>query len=188
MHEIVQRKLPLTHELVSKEYARELYKNNPFKLELIDQIPGETVGIARQGDFYDLCRGGHVENTADIQHFKLLNISGSYWRADRNNQALQRITGTAFFTAKDLQAYETRLEEAIKYDHRRLGKELDLFSFHEEGAGFPFYHPNGKRILNTLTTYLRKKLDQNGYLEITTPTHFKRRTLETVGSLCTLQR
>lgn len=169
MHEIADRKLPLTHEQVSKEYARELYKNNPFKCELIDQIPGDTVGIARQGDFYDLCRGGHVDNTHDIQHFKLLNISGSYWRADRSNQALQRITGTAFFTAQDLQAYETRLEEAIKYDHRRLGRELDLFSFHEEGAGFPFFHPHGKRILNTLTNYIRTKLDKEGYQEVSTP-------------------
>lgn len=170
MHEISQRNLPLTHEQVSKQYARELYKNNPFKLELIDGIPGDTVGIARQGDFYDLCRGGHVENTADIAHFKLLSISGAYWRADRSNQALQRITGTAFFTAKDMRIYETRIEEALKYDHRRLGKELDLFSFHEEGAGFPFFHPHGKRILNTLTSYIRKKLDAEGYVEIATPT------------------
>lgn len=170
MHEIADRNLPLTHEQVSKEYARELYKDNRFKLELIDGIPGDTVGIARQGDFYDLCRGGHVENTKDIKHFKLLNISGAYWRADRENQALQRITGTAFLTSKELRQYETRIAEAIKYDHRKLGRELDLFSFHEEGAGFPFFHPHGKRILNTLTNYVRTKLDSEGYLEIATPT------------------
>jgi len=170
MHELADQNIPLTHEQVSKEYARELYKNNPFKLELIDQIPGDTVGIARQGDFYDLCRGGHVESTGQIKNFKLLSISGSYWRADRDNQALQRITGTAFPTAKELRQYETQLEEAIKYDHRRLGRELDLFSFHEEGAGFPFFHPNGKRIINTLTSYLRILLNQADYLEVATPT------------------
>ncbi|MCX5924964.1 MAG: threonine--tRNA ligase [Candidatus Dependentiae bacterium] len=169
MHEIAQQKLPLTHEQVSKEYARELYKDNPFKLELIDQIPGDTVGIARQGSFYDLCRGGHVESTHDIQHFKLLSISGAYWRADREKQALQRISGTAFLTAKELRMYETRIEEAIKYDHRRLGRELDLFSFQEEGVGFPFFHPRGKRILNTLTSFLRAKLDKANYQEIATP-------------------
>ena len=99
----------------------------------------------------------------------MLNISGSYWRADRSNQALQRITGTAFFTEKELKKYEKRVEEAQLYDHRRLGKELDLFSFHEEGVGFPFFHPNGKRILNTITSYLRDVLEKSGYQEISTP-------------------
>jgi len=169
MHEIANRNLPLTHEQVSKEYARELYKDNRFKLELIDQIPGETVGIARQGDFYDLCRGGHVDNTNEIQFFKLLSISGSYWRADRSNQVLQRISGTAFLSAKELRLYEKTIEEAIKYDHRRIGKELDLFSFHEEGAGFPFFHPHGKRILNRLMAYVRSILDKKDYQEISTP-------------------
>ncbi len=169
MHEIADRKLPLTHEQVSKEYARELYKDNRFKLELIDQIPGDTVGIARQGNFYDLCRGGHVENTDEIRFFKLLSISGSYWRADRDNQPLQRISGTAFLSSKELRVYEKAIEEAIKYDHRRLGRELDLFSFHEEGAGFPFFHPHGKRILNTLMAYVRSVLDKENYQEISTP-------------------
>ncbi len=169
MREIEKRNLPITHEQMSKEKARELYKNNPYKLELIDGIPGETVGIARQGDFYDLCKGGHVHATGDIKYYKLLNISGSYWRADKSNQALQRITGTAFETEAALKTYEQQVEDAMRYDHRRLGKQLDLFSFHEEGVGFPFFHPKGKAVLNTLVHYLRGLLEKAGYVEIQTP-------------------
>lgn len=169
MREIEKRNLPITHEQMSKEQARILYKNNPYKLELIDGIPGDTVGIARQGEFYDLCKGGHVASTGDIEYYKLLTISGSYWRADKNNQALQRITGTAFETDADLKQYEQQIEDAMRYDHRRLGKQLDLFSFHEEGVGFPFFHPKGKAILNTLTNYLRGLLEKAGYVEIQTP-------------------
>jgi threonyl-tRNA synthetase len=169
MHEIQKRNLPLTHEQVSKEQARALYKNNPFKLELIEGIPGDTVGIARQGEFYDLCKGGHVATTGDIKHFKLLSISGSYWRADRTNTALQRISGTAFPSEQELTAFEQHQEDLLKYDHRRLGKQLDLFSFHEEGVGFPFFHPKGKQVLNVLVDYLRPLLTQAGYQEIATP-------------------
>lgn len=169
MHEIVTRDLPITHKQMPKDEARKLYKDNPFKLELIDEIPEDTVGIAQQGEFYDLCKGGHVDSTGQIKHFKLLNISGSYWRADKTKQALQRITGTAFFTQKELENFERRREEAIKYDHRRLGKELDLFSFHEEGVGFPFFHAHGKTILTVLTTHLRTLLAKYGYQEIATP-------------------
>ena len=118
MRELSEQNIPLEHAQVLKEEARKLYKDNPFKLELIDGIPSDTVCIATQGDFYDLCRGGHVATTGDIKHFKLEAISGSYWRADRNNQPLQRISGTAFFTAEDLAAYLQRLEDAQKYDHR----------------------------------------------------------------------
>src|SRR5581483_11350766 len=100
---------------------------------------GETVGLSTQGDFQDLCRGGHVASTGDIKYFKLLSISGSYWRADKSNQALQRISGTAFFTQKELDDYEKQQADLLAYDHRRLGKQLDLFSFHDEGVGFPFF-------------------------------------------------
>ena len=133
MKEIADRNLPLTHEMMSKEEARKLYKNNPYKLELIDGIPGDMVGIARQGDFYDLCKGGHVDSTGMLKNVKLTHISGSYWRADRSKQALQRISGIVFFTAHDLAAHEKAKEEAAKYDHRKIGKQLDLFSFHDEG-------------------------------------------------------
>ena len=169
MHAISRQNLPLTHKQVSKDVARELYKNNPFKLELINDIPGDTVGLAEQGDFYDLCRGGHVDSTADIKHFKLLHTSGSYWRADKEKQPLQRITGTAFFTQEDLNAFEQQKIDAIQFDHRRLGKELDLFSFHDEGIGFPFFHPHGKIILNLLSDHLRKYLAKAKYQEISTP-------------------
>lgn len=169
MREIAARNLPLTHKEISKAEARALYKNNPFKLELIDNLPGDTVGLASQGDFHDLCRGGHVTSTGDIKHFKLQNISGSYWRADRNGTALQRITGTAFLTQKEMEEHEQRILDAQLYDHRRLGKQLDYFSFHDEGPGFPFFHPKGKLIVNLLTTYMRSILKRTGHQEIETP-------------------
>lgn len=169
MKEIAERNLPLTHEQIKKEEARKLYKNNPFKLELIDGIPGDTVGIARQGDFYDLCKGGHVASTEMLKHNKLTNISGSYWRADRNNQPLQRISGIVFFTAEDLIDYERKKEELLKYDHRRLGKQLDLFSFHDEGVGFPFFHPKGKVVINRMIEYMRSLQIKHNYQEISTP-------------------
>jgi threonyl-tRNA synthetase len=169
MHEIVKRNLPITHEEMDKEQARKLFAHNRFKLELIDGIPGPTVGIARQGNFYDLCRGGHVASTGLLAHFKLQNLSGSYWRADRANQPLQRISGTAFFTAEELSEYERLRTEAQLYDHRRLGKQLDLFSFHDEGIGFPFYHPKGRTIFNTLIAFMRKQLEAQNYQEIATP-------------------
>lgn len=169
MQEIAARNLPIVHREIPKEKARTLFKDNPFKLELIDAIEGDKVGLATQGDFIDLCKGGHVEHTGQLTHTKLLTISGSYWRADRQKQPLQRISGTAFFTKKELRADEKRRQEALQYDHRKLGKELDLFSFHQEGPGFPFYHPKGKIILNLLSNFLRTKLEKMGYQEISTP-------------------
>lgn len=169
MRIISQKNYPIEHKEISKAEAREIFKNNPFKLELIEGIPGDVVGLAIQGDFIDLCRGGHVASTGDIKHFKLQAISGSYWRADKKNQKLQRISGTAFFTEKDLVDYERLRAEAQLYDHRRLGKQLDYFSFQEEGVGFPFFHPKGKRIINTLMSYMRKIHDKYGYDEISTP-------------------
>jgi threonyl-tRNA synthetase len=169
MKEIVARKLPITHEPMPKTEARKLYKNNKFKLELIDGIEGDTVGIARQGDFYDLCKGGHVANTSELGNFELLYVAGSYWRADKNSDALQRIYGTIFFTPQELATYQQQREDALKYDHRKLGKELDLFSFHLEGTGFPFFHAKGKKILNIMTDYLRTLLTKAGYKEVGTP-------------------
>ncbi len=169
MHDLARKNIPLTHKQISKDAASKLYKNNPFKLELINDIPGDTVGLAEQDDFYDLCRGGHVESTGEIQHFKLLHVSGSYWRADKSKTPLQRITGTAFFSAEDLQAFLQQREDAIQFDHRRLGKELDLFSFHEEGVGFPFFHPHGTIILHAMKDHLRKHMIKAKYQEISTP-------------------
>ena len=144
MHQLANQKIPLTHRQISKDEARTLFKNNPFKLELIEGILEETVGLSEQADFYDLCRGGHVATTGELKAFKLTGLSGAYWRADKKNQALQRINGIAFITEKDLRIYEKQREEALKYDHRKVGKELDLFSFQAEGVGFPFFHPKGK--------------------------------------------
>lgn len=170
MQKIAAQNLPITHKQITKKEAQSMFKDNPFKLELLEQIDDDMVGIAMQGEFVDLCKGGHVEHTGLLKNVKLLGISGSYWRADRNNQPLQRIAGTAFFTPKELRAYEKKREEALKYDHRKLGKELDLFSFHEEGPGFPFYHPHGKQVLNAMTDFLRTKLSKADYKEIATPT------------------
>ncbi|MCL4361553.1 threonine--tRNA ligase [Candidatus Dependentiae bacterium] len=170
MLEIANRNYPITHREISKEEARKLYHNNPFKLELIDGIEGDTVGLSCQGDFCDLCRGGHVESTGQLKHVKLLAVAGSYWRADRTKQALQRIIGTAFFTEKELNDFLTQREEAAKYDHRKIGKQLDLFSFHEEGPGFPFFHPRGKKVLNILVNYMRHLHDKYNYQEVSTPT------------------
>lgn len=170
MNQLVKDDLKLEHKEISKEEARKLFPENPFKLELIDGIPGDTVGLSTQGDFYDLCRGGHVESTGQIKNFKLLGISGAYWRADKTKQPLQRISGTAFFTQEDLQNFEKEREEALLDDHRRIGKQLDLFSFHEEGPGFPFYHPKGKKIINLIVDYMRSVHEENNYKEISTPT------------------
>lgn len=169
MQEIVNRDLPITHEQISKEKAREIFKDNRFKLELIDLIPGYTVGLSRQGDFYDLCKGGHVARTGELKHVKLFGISGAYWRADKKNEALQRISGTAFPSKQELEEYLRKKEEAIQFDHRRLGKQLDLFSFHQEGVGFPFFHPKGKQVINLMIDYLRNLQREYGYQEISTP-------------------
>ncbi|UNE35616.1 threonine--tRNA ligase [Vermiphilus pyriformis] len=169
MYELAAQDIPIEHRQVSKQEARQLFAHNRFKLELIDGISESHVGIAHQGDFIDLCKGGHVPSTGYIKHFKILSISGSYWRADRNNQPLQRIAGTAFATAQELQSFLQAREDALKFDHRRLGRQLDLFSFHEEGVGFPFFHPKGKTVLNLMTNYLRTLLDKAGYKEIATP-------------------
>lgn len=169
MKELAAQNLEITHEEISKDKAREIYKDNPFKLELIDQIPGETVGFSRQGDFYDLCRGGHVASTGLLKAVILTGISGSYWRADQSNQALQRISGTAFFTEKELRTYLKQKELAAKYDHRKLGKEMDLFSFQEEGTGFPFYHAKGAFVINRLKDFIRSIWTRHNYKEIITP-------------------
>jgi len=169
MHEIAQRNLAIEHKQIAKEEARNIFKNNPFKLELIDLIADDTVGLSIQGEFRDLCKGGHLQSTGDIQHFKLTGLSGAYWRANRDGQALQRIHGTAFYSQLEMEQSEKAREELIKFDHRRLGKQLDLFSFHDEGVGFPFYHPKGKRVLNILIDYMRKLHRENNYQEIGTP-------------------
>ncbi len=169
MKELVAKNYPITHEEISKEEARKIYKDNPFKLELIEGIPGEMVGFSKQGNFYDLCRGGHVASTGVLGNFMLTGLSGSYWRADQKNAALQRISGTAFETKEELENHIKQKELAALYDHRKLGKEMDLFSFQEEGTGFPFYHPKGAFIINRLKDFIRTIWQTHGYQEIITP-------------------
>ena len=170
MKEIAKRSLHITHEEMHKDEARKLFAGNRFKLELIDGIPGDYVGISRQGEFVDLCKGGHVATTGMLSHVRLTGLSGAYWRADKNNTPLQRISGTAFFTEQELQDWITQRELAAQYDHRKLGKQLNLFSFHQEGVGFPFFHPKGKAIINTMVNFLRAEQTKQGYQEISTPT------------------
>jgi threonyl-tRNA synthetase len=168
MHEVAARGYDIVGGQVSKVDARPLFAKNRFKMELLENIPGETVGVYHQGPFYDLCRGGHVENIKVLKHFKLTGLSGSYWRADREGQALQRITGVAFATKEDLAAYEQRIEDALKYDHRVLGKQLDLFSFRQESPGAAFFHPRGTALYNEMVSYSRH-LQHDTYQEIRTP-------------------
>ena len=169
MRQLAKKNFKIEGGQVPKDEARALYKDNPFKLEIIDDIEGDTVGIYHQGDFFDLCKGGHVSSTSQIKHFKLTGISGSYWRADREGQPLQRISGVCFATKEELDAYLQRLEDAKKFDHRRLGKELDLFSFHEQAAGMPFFHDKGTLVYNKLIEYARGLQKEGGYKEIKTP-------------------
>jgi len=168
MREIITRKYDIVGGQVEKEKARPLFEDNPFKMELLDGIEGDSVGVYHQGDFYDLCRGGHVENIKVLGNFKLTGISGSYWRANRDGQALQRITGIAFADRKELKRYLMRQEEAKKYDHRVLGKQLDLFTFHQESPGAAFFHGRGTQVFNGLISYMRKQL-AGTYQEIKTP-------------------
>lgn len=168
MHEIAKRAHDIVGGQVPKEQARQQFANNKFKMELIDGIPGDTVGIYTQGDFSDLCRGGHVANIKVLQHFKLTSISGAYWRADREGQPLQRISGIAFADRKALKQHLMKIEEAKKYDHRTLGKQLDLFSFNQVSPGAAFFHHKGTLIFNKLVDYMRGLLADT-YQEIKTP-------------------
>jgi threonyl-tRNA synthetase len=169
MRELVKRDYKIVGKEVSKDEARKLFKGNKFKLEIIDQLAeGDSVSIYSQGDFFDLCKGGHVESTGKIKHFKLTNISGSYWRANREGEQLQRISGVCFLTKEELDAYLQHLEDVQKYDHRRLGKQLDLFSFHDEAPGMPFFHQKGLAIYNKMIDWLRYARG-TAYQEIKTP-------------------
>lgn len=171
MKEIVKRDLSINHYHIPKIEAKDIFKNNKFKIDIIEnQINEDVAGIAKQGDFLDLCKGGHVKSTKELNNFILTGISGSYWRGNREGDALQRISGIIFHTKEELDNYLKIQDELEKYDHRKLGQEMDLFSFHNEGPGFPFFHPKGMIIVNTLQKYMRKITNEAGYLEVRTPT------------------
>lgn len=168
MREVASRNCPIVGGQVPKDNARALFKDNQFKLELIDGIEGDTVGVYHQGEWFDLCRGGHTATTGDVKHFKLMSISGAYWRADRSGTALQRITGICFATQKELDDHLQRLEDLKMYDHRRLGKQLELFTFHDEAPGMPFFHHKGMLVYQALVEFMRKQL-RGKYQEIKAP-------------------
>jgi len=172
MKEIIQEGQEFTREEISKKEAYDFFKKRgePYKCQILDDIPDPKVSLYRNGPFVDLCRGNHVKNTKEIGAVKLLSVAGAYWRGDERNKMLQRIYGTAFFTAAELEKYLKQLEEAKRRDHRKLGKELGLFSFHPEAAGIPFYHPKGALLYETLIDYWRREHAQEGYQEIRTPT------------------
>ncbi len=172
IQKIVAQKSPLKRYTIERTEAIEMFRrqNEVFKVELIEDLPVDAeLTYYKHDDFLDLCAGPHLPDTGYVKSFKLLSIAGAYWRGDEKRPMLQRIYGTAFFKQADLDAYLHRLEEAKKRDHRKLGKELDLFSIQEEGPGFPFYHPKGMIIRNELEDFWRKEHRKAGYQEIRTP-------------------
>lgn len=185
MKEIVDRDEAITREVWSRDKAITFFEGlgETYKAELIRDLPGtETITVYRQGDFVDLCRGPHAPSTKKIgKSFKLTKLAGAYWRGDSNNVMLQRIYGTAWATDKQLKEYLHRLEEAEKRDHRRLGKEMDLFHFQEEAPGAVFWHPKGWTIYLQLQKYIRAKIAQYDYQEINTPMILDRKLWEKSG-------
>ena len=184
MERIVKQNLPMVRKEISRADALKLFeeKGQSYKVELINDLPEDAlISLYEQGDFVDLCAGPHVVSTGKVKAVKLQSVAGAYWRGDEHNKMLQRVYGTAFEKKEDLAAYLTMLEEAAKRDHRKLGKELDLFSLHEEGPGFPFFHPNGMVIRNELINYWREVHRRYGYQEIKTPMILNRKLWETSG-------
>ena len=171
MREIVKKDLRFTREEWPREQAIRWFEEHgePFKVEILRGLDVPTVSVYKQGDFLDLCRGPHVASTGAIKAFKLLSSSGAYWRGDEKNPMLQRIYGTAWLTQEDLDKHLWRLEEAKKRDHRKLGRELDLFDFYEVAPGAPFWLPGGMVLVRELERFARESLDARGYQEIATP-------------------
>jgi threonyl-tRNA synthetase len=173
MREIMGRNKPFTKQVWTREKAREVFaaKGEKYKLELIDTVKsGEDLKIYAQGDWFDLCRGPHMASTGQIGGaFKLMKVAGAYWRGDSTKPMLSRIYGTAWQTQEELDAYTNMLDEAEKRDHRRLGREMDLFHFQEEGPGVVFWHAKGWRMFQNLVSYMRRRLDEQGYSEVNAP-------------------
>jgi threonyl-tRNA synthetase len=169
MGEIVERDLPIEREAVSKSEVERLYADNPYKLEIISDLEDGDISVYRQGDFYDLCRGPHVPSTGSLGAFKLENIAGAYWRGDEKNPMLTRVYGTAWPTEKQLKAYLRRLEEAKGRDHRKIGKDLGLFTFSPDvGAGIPLFLPKGEMLRHLMEDYVREVQTRHGYEHVWT--------------------
>lgn len=184
MKEIVREELEIERLTMTREDAIAYMssKAEPYKVELIRELPEqEEISFYRQGEFMDLCAGPHLMNTRQIKAFKLTSVAGAYWRGDEKNKMLTRIYGTAYPKGLDLEAHLTMLEEAAKRDHRKLGKELGLFTLMEEGPGFPFFLPKGSVLKNLLIDYWRKIHEREGYVEISTPMMLNRGLWETSG-------
>ena len=186
MKEIINRRDPVTTEVWERDRAIEFYKanNEPYKVELIETIPSdEPIRMYWHGHWQDLCRGPHLQHTGQVpaDAFKLMKVAGAYWRGDSNRPQLQRIYGVAFRNRDDLKSYLHFLEEAEKRDHRRLGREMELFHFQEEAPGMVFWHPNGWTIYRALEDYMRRRLTKAGYKEIKTPQVVDRKLWEASG-------
>ena len=182
MKKIANENLKIERFVLPKEQALELMKDEPYKTILINELPeGEEISFYKQGEFTDLCAGPHVNYTKKVKAFKLLNITGAYWKGDSKNKMLQRIYGTAFKSKEELEAYVTMLEEAKKRDHRKLGKELGLFMLTDEGPGFPFFLPKGMILKNQLIEYWREVHKRYGYVEVSTPMILSRSLWERSG-------
>ena len=172
MSKIAKENIPLVKRVLPRDEALQYFKDKgqDYKVMLIEDLPEEeTISLYEQGDFTDLCAGPHLKSTGKVKTFKLMTVAGAYWRGDSKNKMLQRIYATAFFSKEDLDHYLFVRAEAEKRDHRKLGKQLDLFSFHEEGPGFPFFHPKGMILRNKLMDYERELFKEFGYVEIMTP-------------------
>jgi threonyl-tRNA synthetase len=184
MRKRVESDVPFDHDEMSKEEARSLFSDQPYKLELIDDIPEERVGLYRHGNFVDLCQGPHVARTGQVKAFRLMNLAGAYWRGSERNPMLQRIYGALFESEEELEAHLEQIEEAYRRDHRRLGRQLDLYSLHEEyGPGLVYWHPKGGRIRTIIEDFWRQEHYRHGY-EIVYSPHIGKSTLwETSGHL-----
>jgi len=185
MREIIQRNKPFTKEVWPRDKVKQVFsdKGEAYKVELVDAIPDEQdLKIYYQGDWFDLCRGPHMASTGQIgSAFKLMKVAGAYWRGDSNNEMLTRIYGTAWASQADLDNYLTMLEEAEKRDHRKLGREMDLFHFQEEGPGVVFWHSKGWRMFQNLVNYMRRRLEVQGYEEVNAPQILDKALWETSG-------
>ena len=185
MRELAKADYPIVREERSREDAIRYYRERaePFKVEILEALPPDVghVSFYRQGDFVDLCRGPHVPSTGHIQAFKLLSSSGAYWRGDEHKPMLQRIYGTAWFTQEELDRYVWSVEEAKRRDHRKLGRELELFAFHDVSPGAPFWLPKGMVVFRELERYSREMQDARGYLEVSTPILVNKKLWEQSG-------
>jgi threonyl-tRNA synthetase len=181
MKKIVKERLEVIPKKISKKEALKYYKDDPYKTELIGDIPGNEVTMYCQGEFENLCKGPHVPNTCMLKSFKLTKVAGAYWRGDSKNKQLQRLYGVAYPDKKELKQYVHRIEEALKRDHRKLGKELDLISFQEESPGNVFYHPKGAVIWRELQNFIREEYWKRGFNEVVTPLMYDKSLWETSG-------